>query len=129
MTKAITHLKRADLVLTPFNSSRSLRQLSSSVPPSPAYRALKTPGAPPKASTSRPESSESAAMPVAEATKRALAIAFSLNVEPVSGGSSRVGYASRESTSRLSDASISSISLTLDLFLVASISFIYSAGI
>ncbi len=69
-------------------SRRSLARFSSSVAPSPAYRALRTPGAPPRASAAIPLSSANAGAPVACAAARALPSAFSANVSPVSGGSS-----------------------------------------
>ena len=55
---------------------------------SPAKRAERTPGRPPSASASIPESSAIAGAPVASAAARALISAFSSNVSPVSGGSS-----------------------------------------
>ncbi len=57
---------------------------SASLAPGPAKRAEFTPGAPPRASTSRPESSARVSRPLAAARVVALRTAFSSKVAPVS---------------------------------------------
>src|SRR5699024_5503677 len=68
-------------------SARSLSLLASSSPWRPQYRALYTPGAPPRASTQRPESSATVGRPLALQRASALIFAFSAKVVPVSSGS------------------------------------------
>ncbi len=72
-------------------SSSSFARFSASVACSPAKRAERTPGAPPSAADSMPESSAIAGARVAAAAARALASALAANVAPVSGGSSTSG--------------------------------------
>jgi hypothetical protein len=74
VTKTATQRYRALLRSygTPSRDSMSLALLSSSLARSPENRADRTPGAPSRASTSMPESSASTALPVTDATARAL---------------------------------------------------------
>ena len=90
------------------------------VPSSPAYRALKTPGAPPSAFTSSPESSAMIHAPGCRAfNARALISAFPMNVDSVSSAF--------ESSAAISQpGSISPISRTLCALWVESIIFIFS---
>ena len=55
-----------------------------------AYLADRTPGSPPRASTSRPVSSARVSIPLSRAYPAALMAAFSASVEPVSGTSSLI---------------------------------------
>src|SRR5262245_16798903 len=101
-TSAITLRKRAVRRSgdTPARASRSLAQRCASSSPSPPYRAEVTPGAPPRASTSRPESSPIASMPVAAAAARALPRAFSRYDSAPSGGSVTPGKSASRRTRR-----------------------------
>src|SRR6266511_843356 len=72
---------------TPASSFSNLSRFAWSVAPGPAERAECTPGAPPSASTSRPESSATAANPDQAAYARALRRALSRKVAPVSSTS------------------------------------------
>ena len=72
--------------------------LAASSPCTPAQRADNTPGMPFSASTSSPESSATLASPVARKASRALAIAFSSNVAPVSGASSNGATSSNDNS-------------------------------
>ena len=73
---------------TPRISRRSFSLFCSSVDPSPAYLAERTPGRPLRKNTSSPESSARAARPDLRWTSRAFMSAFSRNVNPSSFSSS-----------------------------------------
>jgi len=87
---AITQRKRADRAAsgTACIASSNFLMFARSPAPSPAYRADRTPGAPPSASTSRPESSAIAGRPLNAAACRAFKSALSSKVSPVSSGGS-----------------------------------------
>ena len=70
------------------SSASSFCRFCSSLAPSPAKRAERTPGRPPSAAASIPESSAIAARPVASCAARALPSALAAKVSPSSGGSS-----------------------------------------
>ena len=82
----------------------SSAELATSSPCDPDHRADSTPGMPFSASTASPESSATAANPVARNASRALASAFSSNVAPVSGASSNGATSSSDSSRRPDDA-------------------------
>src|SRR5690606_7078458 len=79
--------------------ARSRSRLARSSPWVPAQRAEKMPGAPPRTSTQRPESSATAGRPVARARAWALRRAFSAKVTPVSLTSGTSGWASAPTSS------------------------------
>ena len=115
----MTHIKAADRLSLPCISFNNLELLSLSVAFGPAYRAERTPGAPPKASTSRPESSAMAGKPSAFAVKEAFLKALSSKVSPSSSTSDRVPKSSRFLISTGKPSKRSLISFVLPRFLVA----------
>jgi hypothetical protein len=86
---AIAHTKRASRCRWSYLpiSRKSFSMFASSLAFSPAYLAEKTPGAPFKAATSRPESSARDHKSVCRAYARAFKAEFSANVLPVSSTS------------------------------------------
>ncbi|CAB4688915.1 unannotated protein [freshwater metagenome] len=111
--------RRCGGVFAPASSSslRSFAIFATESLGSPAYRADRTPGAPFRASTSRPVSSASEAAPVAFAIASALRRAFPSSVSAFSSTSGTV--AGRGSRTTPHEARISSISLTLSGFALA----------
>ena len=101
---------------SPSSARSNFSLFSRSVACSPAYRRVRTPGAPPSASTSIPESSARVGRPLARAPKRALRAALASNVSPSSTGSPGIPSSSRETRSVWSSArsSRSSRSLWVD---------------
>ncbi len=101
------------------NSSRCKRaRFAAWSPCVPAYSALCTPGSPPSASTSSPESSlRTSPGKICEAAS-ALIRAFSANVSPVSSGAGISGYPVKSTTSH-ADPSMARISAVLWAFFVA----------
>ena len=112
--RARTHIAhRGAPRASPSSAASSLALLSASVASSPAYRRVRTPGAPSSASTSMPESSARVGSPVTAIPARALIAAFASNVSPSSIGSSSTPSWSSDTSSACSSASSSRSSRSL----------------
>ena len=118
-----THRNRAERWSSSISESASSKAalFSASVTPSPAKRAERTPGRPPSASTSSPESSARVTIIESEAAERPLMRALSSSVAPSSAGGGRSGSAvAREMNSTGRSLSSERSSAILPRFVVAS---------